>query len=443
MARELSVTVAPSAPRAQMYWDRLAGIRGEMAWIVVGQAVGAVGGVVGVRLMTHCLTPATYGELALGLTFTTLIQQSILSPFTGSSLRFFGASVEAQEMNSFLAALRGVVATLMAVVLGLIAVVVTGVLIKGATMWLPIIFWCTCFAFISNASQALDGMQNAARQRVIVAWHDGTAVWLRFLVGVAFVVLIGPRAANALAGYTAAALVVLGSQYYFFRRVLVRDGRAGPERGATLKWRRLITDYSLPIASWGFFAWAQSASERWSLQGFSGAAEVGQYAVLFQLGYYPVMILTGLLNQLVSPIIFNQAGEGSDANRLARCRRWTGGLSAAIFLLAVIFGLLAHRFALSIFSLVAPPSYWAAAPYLGWIVFSSGVFATGQVASLSLQSELATARLRLPKIATSLLAVGLNIVGAKTFGLRGVVAAGIIFAVVHTSWICVLAFRRD
>lgn len=429
--------IAPAA-----YWRKLSSLRGEMAWIVFGQAAGAVGGVVGVRMMTHVLTPAAYGQLALGLTLTTLLQQSILSPFTGSALRFFAAARDAGELDSFIEALKSVMGNILTIVAAVVIAVLIGVACGHYSEWIPLAIWCVIFALLGNLNQVLDGMQNAARQRVIVAWHDGASVWLRFMLGASIAAYFGRTAAQALIGYTCSAILIAGSQSFFFRRVLVKHLTGDVNSEDVTRWRRSIVGYSLPIASWGFFAWVQSASERWSLQYYGDATQVGQYAVLFQVGYYPVTMASGLLVQLVAPIVFDVAGDGNDASRLARCRRWTAMLTTAIVAGSVAVAVLASMFSGQVFAVVSPKSYWGGSPFLGWMVLASGLFAAGQVAALSLQSDLMTHYLRKPKIATALLAVLLNVLGARYFGLRGVIAAGVAFAAVHTIWISALAFGR-
>src|SRR4029453_7072687 len=66
---------------------------------------------------------------------------------------------------------------------------------------------------------------------------------------------------------------------------------------------------------WGIFAWAVATSKRWSLQLFANTSDVGQYAVLYQLGFFPCVLVADALQQLVAPIWFQRAGLGSDVNR--------------------------------------------------------------------------------------------------------------------------------
>ena len=61
----------------------------EGSWILIGQGAAVLGSIVGVRVMTGLLNPAAYGELALGMTAATLVNQTILGPLLNGVSRFY------------------------------------------------------------------------------------------------------------------------------------------------------------------------------------------------------------------------------------------------------------------------------------------------------------------------------------------------------------------
>ncbi len=163
-------------------------------------------------------------------------------------------------------------------------------------------------------------MQNAARQRVVVAWHDGLAPWLRFIAAVVLIGLLGAFSSVAMLGYGLASVIVLSSQFLFFRRrISVMDTtRAVPE--VTHEWTRKMYNYGWPFAVTGLFSWVHASSDRWALQIFSSTSTVGLYTVLYQIGYYPISLLANLITQLVMPVLFSRAGDGSDLARMQTVR---------------------------------------------------------------------------------------------------------------------------
>jgi O-antigen/teichoic acid export membrane protein len=81
----------------------------EIVWITAGQVVTTVGTLVGVRLLTDVLSPEIYGELALGMTASMLVNQVILGPVSMAALRFFAPANETGQLWSFLIAVKGLV----------------------------------------------------------------------------------------------------------------------------------------------------------------------------------------------------------------------------------------------------------------------------------------------------------------------------------------------
>jgi O-antigen/teichoic acid export membrane protein len=182
------------------------------------------------------------------------------------------------------------------------------------------------------------------------------------------------------------------------------------------------------------FTWAQTVSDRWALQAFSTTATVGQYAVLFQVGYYPVAIGAGMLVQLATPVLFDRAGDASSPERLRHSRQLNDKLvlvSFVITICATVAAIIGHRW---IFRLVAAPAYRAVAPMLPWLVLSAGLFSSAQAASLGPMSADRTERLLTPKVFSAMFGIGLNVLGARLFGIPGVVFAGLAFSVMYFLW---------
>ena len=120
----------------------------------------------------------------------------------------------------------------------------------------------------------------------------------------------GRSSTVAMSGYIVATLVVLVSQLLLFQPIVqAANIEGGTSVGLRNKWRNEILNYSPPFGVWGVFTWFQLASDRWALKLFTSPSEVGVFAVLYQLGYYPVTLLTGMLVTLISPILFERSGD--------------------------------------------------------------------------------------------------------------------------------------
>jgi O-antigen/teichoic acid export membrane protein len=104
---------------------------------------------------------------------------------------------------------------------------------------------------------------------------------------------------------------------------------------------------------------------------------------------------------------------------------------------------LTYLFHTQIFNILVAAEYRGVSPYLPWLVLSSGLFNTGLMASLLIMSAMNTRKLIVPKITTAITGIGLNFLGAMWFGLPGVIAGSIIFAVFHLIWIGILNIQHS
>lgn len=414
--------------------DRSRRLFKEGSWIVFGQVLMVVGSLAGVRLLTELLPPGAYGELALGMTIATLVNQTILGPLGCGFIRFYAPAVEHGDVAGYLKAARKLVLFATAVVVLLAILAISGLTVSGQTQWVPITACALMFAILSGYSANLGGIQTAARRRSVVAIHQGIDPLLRSLVAAALLLWLGMSSTIAMIGYAVAALLILGSQIFFFRKTI-----GGSAFGEDSKdWQGDIWRFSWPIGVFGIFTWFQLASDRWALQIFSSTADVGNYAVLYQLGYYPISLITGMAMQFLTPILYQRAGDAKDSKRNADVDQLSWkmtwiclGVTAFAFLAA----LLMH---VQLFSILVAEEYRTVSYLLPWIIVSGGIFASGQTLASNLQAQMKTREMMAAKIVTALLGIALNVAGSYWYGITGLVYAGLLFAILHFAWMAVL-----
>ncbi len=411
----------------------------EGAWIVLGQATAVLGALASVRLLTELLDPAAYGELALGLTVASLVNQTVLGPLANGITRFYAPAQERGDLGSYLSAVRGLALAATAVIAVMILLAAAGLLLAGRIEWIAIASAALIFAGLSGYNAILSGIQNAARQRAIVALHQGIETWARFLLAAGLLLWLGATSAVAMAGYALGVALVLGSQYLFFRKVIHGGGVVADRNN----WQQQIWTYSWPISIFGIFTWMQLASDRWALGLFATTQEVGLYAALFQLGYQPMSIATGMVMQFLLPIVYQRAGDASDKRRSAGVNtlswRLTGialGLTGAVFVAALLF----HA---QIFRILVAAEYASVSHLLPWVLLGGGLFAAGQTLALNLMSQMKTQMMIAPKLMTALLGVALNFAGAYWYGITGIVIAGMLFSLSYLVWMAALAKHEE
>ena len=413
--------------------DRFRRLSKEGFWIVFGNATAIVGTLVGVRVLTELLSPAAYGELALGMSLAILVNQAVLGPLSNGIIRFYAPADESGELGGYYRAVFRLVLQATAII-GLISIVtLMGLLAAGKLAWVAIVLAALAFATLNGYNVILSGIQNAARQRAVVALHQGLESWIRWGVAAGLIILLGASSTVAMVGYVVSVAIVLVSQY-----LLIRRDASTPSNVESVRWQRDILEFSWPISIFGIFTWFQLASDRWALGLISSTDEVGKYAVLFQLGYQPISLAAGLAMQFITPIIYQRAGDANDSRRNAEVSKlgWniTGvafGMTVAAFGLALIF----HE---QIFGIFAAQDYKSVSYLLPWMLLSGGSFAVGQTMALNMMGQMKTHAMMKAKIVTAIAGVGMNFAGAYWYGTVGIIGAGLVFSISYAMWMVVL-----
>lgn len=414
---------------------RLQRLGREAMWITVGQVASVIGSLVGVRVLTELLDPSAYGELALGMTLATMVNQIILGPLGSGVTRFYAPSEEKSDLGSYLSAVRHLVSQATGIIILLMLTASAGLLIAGHVQWATITAAALVFGILDGYNSILNGIQTAARQRSVVALHSGMVPWVRFLVATSLILWLSATSAIVLVGYSIATILVLGSQIVFFRKTISINADVAKTDKI---WRKEIWKYSWPMTVFGIFTWMQLTSDRWALELFSTTQELGWYAVLFQLGYYPISLATATLTQFLAPIFYQRAGDASDARRNAGVTNLSWRLTGFVLGLTAVGFLIALLFHTQIFSLVVTDAYAPVSGLLPWMILAGGVFAAGQTISLNLMSQMKTLTLMTAKITTALMGVTLNFVGAYLYGITGVVMATVLFSISYFLWMAIV-----
>lgn len=408
----------------------------EGGWIVVGQIAAVLGALVLVRVLTESLEPAQYGQLALGLTVAGLVNQVVMGGVTAGIGRFYAIAAEKNDLPGYLHASRRLMGYATSAVVAIALALMAGLLWLGYSQWMGLAAAALVLSVLSGYNASLSGIQNAARQRAIVAFHGGLDAWLKILLAVGVMLWLGSSSTAVVMGYALSSLLVTGSQFFFLRRLIRPQGE---KPRASANWGRQIWAYSWPFSVFGIFTWMQQISDRWALQTFASGYEVGLYAVVFQLGYVPIGLATGMAMSFLGPILYQRSGSAADHTRNISVHRIAWRITfVGLFVtaLAFFFTFLLHEW---IFHLLVAAKYHAVSYLLPWMVLAGGIFAAGQMLALKLMSEMKSAAMTAAKIVTAILGVGLNIYGATQFGLKGVVAALVVFSGIYFFWMSWLA----
>ena len=411
----------------------------EGGWIVVGQIAVVAASLVLVRVLTEYLDPTQYGQLALALTLGALIGQVAFSGAMPGIMRYYSIAAEKGEASEYFQASLRMMGYGILVALVLSAVLLMSLPLFGKAEMLGLISLTIGFTIFGTFNTAQNMIQNAARQRKVVALHGSLDAWLRVAFVVCLFTWLGNSANIVVVAYIVSLILVLASQAFFIRRLIPQETISSTK---SKLWAAQIWQYSKPFAYFNAFTWVQASADRWALETYTTSHEVGLYAVLLQLGFTPIAMVAGLMTTLIGPILFQRSGDTTDATRNSTVHRQAWKITAIALvstLFASIFAFLFHEW---IFRLLVANQYRSVSYLLPLMILAGGLFAAGQMLSLKLMSDLNTQALVWPKIITSLLGAAISFIGAYFAGLLGVVVAAVVFSVLQLLWLGVLSWRQ-
>ena len=422
----------------QTHKARISRLSAEGGWVVAGQLASVCGALVLVRVVTEYLEPTQYGQLALGLTLAGLVNQTVLGGITSGIGRYYAIAAEKRDLGAYLLATRYLLTYATAVVVAIGLMLMASLFWLGYSQWVGLAAAALLFSVFSGYNSALSGIHNAARQRAVVACHGGVDAWLKILLAVGAVLWLGTSSTAVVVGYACSSLLITASQLIFLRRTLPRQ-HASIQK--LRQWVRQMWAYSFPFTTFGVFTWMHQVSDRWALQVFATSGDVGQYAVLLQLGYTPIALITGMFMNFMGPILYQRSGDATDPVRNADGHQLCWRLSQISVMASLLGFAMTYVLHEQLFGLLVSFDYRGSSYLLPWVVLAGGLFAAGQMLALKLMGEMKPSNMTLAKIATALIGVLLNVLGAKFAGVEGVVGAMAAFSVIYLVWMAMLTRR--
>lgn len=318
---------------------KLAGIKGEFAWVITGQAIAFVGALIGVKLLTNMMPQAAYGQLALGLSISGLINMFLFGPLGQIILRYYSVSSERGEHAAYSILLRRLHGQLVLFVILMGLAVSVIVLMTAGPDWAYLTAVAVCFGIASGLLGSVQALFSAARERKLTALSQSADVWLRLLLAVLLITVASREGYWALAGYVLGSLCVLFFQLRHINHMMpyIKEAKA-VEPVVMNRYKQEFRQFGMPFVAFAGFAVISQYADRWLLQGLIGAEEVGIYAVLYQIASAPIALLAGVVNQLIIPVVFARAGALTHSSQIGSSRhllKFTQMGMAVAFIVAI------------------------------------------------------------------------------------------------------------
>jgi len=389
----------------------------EIGWVVGGQAVTALGTVVGVRVLTQTLAPAAYGTVSLALGLSTLAVSLVAAPLTQAAIHFYpkvilDGSVR-ELLNSVLRCYRTFAPwALLTALAAAVVYVVSGHGTPILVLVLTLLFASDCWR-----SANLSLLNAARRQSRYALWSAGDA-WSRPLAATAAVLVFGQSPVAVLAAHVlvSALLVTLFSQ-----RLWPADSSlaASEMEARSRRWDARLWNYALPLLPLGVVSWASSLGDRYIIGATLGLADAGVYAAVYGLSSMPFTIVNGTAEQGLRPI-YQMAVSRGDRSQARRVLMLWFGVVVAVCSCGVLVFTVGHQW---IASLVVGKAYRHASGLMPWIALGYAIRAASAVLERVSYAYGKTQRVLVTQVCGVAATVAVTPLGILAFGIQGAAMA--------------------
>jgi O-antigen/teichoic acid export membrane protein len=341
----------------------------DVLWLIGGQVLLAVGQLAGIRLLTETVRPEIFGTVSIMLGLVVLGRSQFSLPFAMAAMRQYAEAAQRDDVGM----LRRVVSYWLRRTLGLAAVLVllVGVpycLFRSISLWLPAL---TLGLLVVDTEVMIEAsFLNASKQHRIYSLLRGAEAWIRPLLAVGLVILLGPSAVLVLVGYLVGGLILVVA----IRLLRGRHRRATSGLIDPLLTRR-VWRFCLPLLPIAPVEWVSSLSDRYVIGGLIGLDAAGIYAASYGLISQPFLMAGIVLENYFRPHYYDALLEKGSASARRILRKWFA-LTAAVCGLGLI-GVIALKS--WIVALFLAESYRTAAGLLFPIALGNAFFALSQV----------------------------------------------------------------
>ena len=402
---------------------KLVRAQAELGWVILGQLAAVLGGFAAIKVLTNLLGPAAYGQLALGITIAGLIQMFVYGPIDQTVLRFVSVHRERGSLDVFFAVLKRVHRLAASLVIPATLFTAVAVYFLANGEWSRLVLSACLFGIASGFYGTVVSLQNAFRQRRVVTLHQGIDVWLRMCFAVIAVMIFGRTGSAALTGYFLAATVMAVSIVYFSLNLPALNENwdvSIQSKEAIGRTTRELVAYGKPFIYFAAFGIVSAYADRWIVYGALGEEAVGRYVAIYQLANAPVVLVVGMMNQFVVPVIFDRAGAVATEAQTFQSTQLLYQVIAVLSVIMLFMVGAAYLFSESLVGLVTAPEFVAYHDLLWIVVLGVGTFQMAQMCTLKGFSHNKTGGYVIPKLLQAGALILLLLLLTNAMGIIGV-----------------------
>ena len=394
----------------------------EGAWVAAGEVLSAVAALASLRIMTELLPTAEFGRFTLLVGIAALALGLVATPKLQAVLRYY------PDWQ-----VRGEVTTLRSVAGGQIArqvILAVNLLVAGgiaASFLTGQVWYAGVLVAMLLVAEALRSFElaffNAARRQRSGALIRAADAWLKPIMAIGMVLLLGNTSEAALVGSILGAFLILALMRRLVRLEGLDAGFGSQQPTGDASSRdelaRAIRRYALPLTPLAIFGWFSGMGDRYVIAGVLSLSDVGLYAAIYGLASRPFLMLSGIIEMTLRPVLQNAIASGShDRIRKAKYQL------LLVTSVGAAFGVLCFVALSSVAAKVfLAEEYRSAAHLMPWIALGYAFLSVSSMYSRICYAFDATGSILILTVAGALTGVAVLVPAALAYGLAGAVAA--------------------
>jgi O-antigen/teichoic acid export membrane protein len=329
----------------------------------------------------------------------------------------------------------------MSIIFTLIAVLAAS-LSSAFNLYEPFYFLALAGIFVITfkLSEFFNGALNILRKRkeysIILTLEKSFIILLLFLLLITDYLNLD----NVLIALTLAAIIFGTIKILIFSKYLPTSK---PAAGEDLNVHRKeiqtkLIGYIFPFFIWGLSGWLLLNGEKWIINGLLSTVDVGIYAIMLALVNAFIVVPNNIISEFTTPIIFQHYADLNDSERIKAGYDYIKLTIAAVLFISIISSGIMLIWGKELIILVSNSNYSAYWYLLPALCFGTGLFLTGQAQSILGMALNQPMKYLIPKVTIGILAVILNLVLIKIYGLAGVAYSVLATGIIYTLFIFII-----
>lgn len=298
--------------------ERLLEIGRDSAWYLSSTVAVAVIGFISLPILTRIFPPRDYGIFSLVNTAIALGAPILYAWLTNSIIRFYPEHEDSGELDVFYSTVFNLAPYYLVFFLGILLPVAAFALPLGEYRLL-VCLGIAVFAFV-----VLFQMASALMRAQQLAWqYAALTVFVtfgRYIVGAGVAVWLGQGVEGPFWGWLGALIIAIPIEL-----IVLRSHRYYHWKKSSKDLQRVFLGYGFALVFVTFLAEVLSASDRYMLQAFKGAYQVGLYSMVYTLVTNSLGIIATFITLASAPVItqvYEREGERRAVSLIGKITRY-------------------------------------------------------------------------------------------------------------------------